>query len=149
MRKIVVIIAGMAITASLQAQKPVTWSYTAKKVADKTYELHLKASIEDGWHLYAQKQPDNFIGTPTAIKFNNHPLLVFSGSPKEVGALVKKKETVLDIESWEFKNDVDFVQRVTVKNDIKTNVSGSIAYQVCTDEKCLQPTTINFSIALE
>jgi hypothetical protein len=138
------------ITAiTVQAQRPVTWNYSAKKISDKVYELHLRATIQNGWHLYAQRQPENFIGIPTTIKFSKHPLLFFEGKIKEVGELKKSKEESLDIESWQYNNEVDFVQRVTLKNNIKTNVSGSIEFQVCTDEMCLQPAVVNFNIALE
>src|SRR6185503_1046734 len=108
-----------------------------------------KASIDDGWHLYAQRQPDNFIGVPTTITFNKHPLLVFDGKIKEVGKLERMKEPALDIESWQYTNEVDFVQKVTVKNSTKTKVSGSIEFQVCTDEMCLQPDLVKFSIEIE
>ena len=134
---------------TIYAQKPVTWSYTAKKIVDKTYEIRIKAIIQDGWHLYAQAQPENFIGVPTSITFNKHPLLVFDGKIKEVGKLEISKEPSLDIESWQYNKQVDFVQRVVLKNKVKTNISGSIEFQVCTDELCLQPAIVNFNIALE
>ena len=139
-----------AMTAiTIQAQKPVTWNYSAKKISGKVYEVHLKATIQDGWHLYAQQQPENFIGVPTTIKFNKHPLLFFEGKIKEIGELEKSKEESLDIESWQYNNEVDFVQRVTIKNNARTNISGSIEFQVCTDEMCLQPAVVNFNIALD
>ena len=134
---------------AIQAQKPVTWNYSAKKISDKVYEIHLKATIQGGWHLYAQQQPENFIGTPTTIKFSKHPLLFFEGKIKEIGDLEKIKEISLDIESWQYNNEVDFVQRVKLKNNVKTNASGSIEFQVCTDEMCLQPAIVNFNIALD
>ncbi len=134
---------------TIYAQKPVSWSYTAKKIVDKTYEIRIKATIRDGWHLYAQAQPENFIGVPTSIKFNKNPLIVLDGKIKEVGKLEISKEPSLDIESWQYDNQVDFVQRVVLKNKVKTKISGSIEFQVCTDELCLQPAVVNFDIALE
>ena len=140
---------AFATVITIYAQKPVSWSYTAKKIVDKTYEIRIKATIQDGWHLYAQAQPENFIGVPTSIKFNKNPLLVFDGKIKEVGRLEISKEPSLDIESWQYNKQVDFVQRVVLKNKVKTNISGSIEFQVCTDELCLQPAVVSFNIALE
>ena len=40
--------------ANAQINNPVIWTYTAKKIADKTYELHMTATIGSNWHLYAQ-----------------------------------------------------------------------------------------------
>lgn len=149
MKKAIVFCLAIAAATTIYAQKPVTWNYTAKKIADKTYDIYLKATIREGWHLYAQAQPENFIGVPTSIKFNKHPLLALDGKIKEVGKLEISKEPSLDIESWQYSNRVDFVQRVILKNNVKTNISGSIEFQVCTDELCLQPVTVNFSIVLE
>jgi thiol:disulfide interchange protein DsbD len=149
MKKAIIFCFAIITAITIHAQKPVTWNYTAKKISDKTYEIHLKATIQDGWHLYAQAQPENFIGSPTSIKFNKHPLLVLDGKIKEIGKLEISREPSLDIESWQYNDQVDFVQRVVVKNNAKTNISGSIGFQVCTDELCLQPTNVNFNITLE
>lgn len=48
-----------------QAPNPVQWTYTAKKIADKTYEIHLTATIQNTWHLYSQTQPADAIIEPT------------------------------------------------------------------------------------
>ena len=148
MRKMSLLLTCLLIITIGLAQKPVTWNYTAKKISDKTYEIHIKATIQDGWHLYAQSQSENFIGTATSIRFTKHPLVLFTGKPTEVGSLEIKKEPSLGVESREYKEGVDFVQRVKLKGEIKTNVTGSIEFQVCTDEMCLQPTKVNFSVPL-
>ncbi len=48
---------------------PVSWAFSSKKIADKTYEIHLTASMQSGWHLYSQTQPDDAIAIPTGFKF--------------------------------------------------------------------------------
>ncbi|MGZ8553853.1 MAG: protein-disulfide reductase DsbD domain-containing protein, partial [Chitinophagaceae bacterium] len=55
---------GIADIANAQLN-PVSWSFSAKKVADKTYEIHLTATMQSGWHLYSQTQPDDAIAIPT------------------------------------------------------------------------------------
>ena len=47
----------------------------AKKIADKTYEVHLTAIIENGWHTFSQTQPKEAIALPTKISFNENPLV--------------------------------------------------------------------------
>jgi len=148
MRKGSLIILSVLLAVASHAQMPVSWHYTAKKIAPKTYEIHLKASIDEGWHLYAQSQSENFIGTPTSILFSHHPLLVFSGKPSEIGDLEIKNEPTLGTEARQYEGAVEFVQKVVVKAEVKTNISGSIKYQVCTDERCMQPTELNFSVSL-
>ena len=39
------------------------------------YEIHMTATIQSGWHLYSQTQPEDAIAKPTGFTFNNNPLL--------------------------------------------------------------------------
>ncbi|TSA66050.1 MAG: hypothetical protein D4R41_00075, partial [Sediminibacterium sp.] len=47
-----------------------------------------------------------------------------------------------------YADQVQFVQTITVKGNIKTNISGSVNYMVCDDSQCLPPTTKSFDIKL-
>ena len=131
------------------SQNPVSWTFTSKKINDKVYELRMTASIQPGWHLYSQSQPDDAIAQPTTFNFNNNPLLNFEGKVKELGKLEKYKDEKLDISAYQYSKKVDFVQLVKVRGKAKTNVSGKLEYQTCDDQKCLPPKTVNFSIALK
>ena len=53
------------------------------------------------------------------------------------------------IKQFQYGGKVDFVQTVTLKAKVKTTVSGTVTYQVCTEERCLTANTINFSVAIE
>jgi len=133
----------------LHAQTPVSWSFNSKKVSDKTYEVHLTANIQSGWHLYSQDQPSDAIAIPTSVTINNNPLLKLDGKVKEVGRMEKFNDKNLGISAHQYSNKVDFVQVVKVKSSAKTNVSGSVEFQTCDDKKCLPPKTVDFNIALK
>ena len=133
----------------LNAQTPVSWSFNSKKVSDKTYEVHLTANIQSGWHLYSQDQPSDAIAIPTSVTINNNPLLKLDGKVKEVGKMEKFNDKNLGISAHQYSNKVDFVQVVKVKSTAKTNVSGSVEFQTCDDKKCLPPKTVDFNIALK
>ena len=45
----VVVFWGFSSRAQLN---PIIWSFSAQKTSDKTYEVHLKATIQNSWHLY-------------------------------------------------------------------------------------------------
>lgn len=137
------------ITAIAQAPDPVKWTYTAKKIADKIYEVHLTATIQNTWHLYSQVQPADAINQPTEILFKKNPLIVFDGKVKEVGKMELFKDTRLKISANQYANSVDFVQKVKLKSGSKTNVVGSVEYQTCDDKKCLPPKKIDFTVALQ
>ena len=142
------LIAVITVTANAQLN-PVSWSFSAKKVADKTYEIHLTATMQSGWHLYSQTQPDDAIAIPTGFKINNNPLLALEGKIKEIGKMEKFHDAKLEVSANQYADKVDFVQMVKLKANVKTNLTGSVEYQTCDDKKCLPPKTVNFSIAVK
>jgi thiol:disulfide interchange protein DsbD len=135
--------------ASAQNINPVSWTFTSKKVSDKEYEIQMLATIQQGWHLYSQAQPEDAIAQPTSFQFNKNPLIALDGSVKEMGKLEKFKDKTLDVSANQYSNKVVFVQRVKMKGKAKTNVTGKLEFQTCNDEKCLPPKSVNFSIALK
>ena len=59
------------------------------------------------------------------------------------------KDVKLGISANQYSNSVDFVQKIKLKANVKTNFSGSVEYQTCDDKKCLPPKTVNFSVAIK
>ena len=151
MKKIVfgLFLMGAAVVAQAQVLNPIQWSFTSKKIADKTYEVHLTANIQSGWHLYSQKQPADAINMPTEILFNANPLVSLDGKAKEVGKMEEYKEKRLGISANQYQNQVDFVQKIKLRVNTKTNISGTVEYQTCDDKKCLPPKKLTFNLALK
>lgn len=138
-------LAVVGFAGAFAQDKPVSWTFSAKKIADKTYEVHLTANITGDWHIYSQN-----VGVegpvPTTFTFTKNPLLTVEGKPKEEGKLIKKKEEVWDGVVNYFEKTVSFVQVVKVKGAAKTNLAGKVEYMVCNDEKCLPPAEVSFSV---
>lgn len=129
-------------------ENPVKWEFSSKKISDKVYEVHLKATMNNGWHIYAQKQPKGGIGLPTTVKFSANPLLAFKGTPQEKGKLEVVKNEEMDMENHQYENEVEFVQTVIMKAKVKTNITGTIEFMACTEEHCLPPASQKFTIAI-
>ncbi len=148
MRFLLLAIFCIIFSVFVNAQVPVNWKWSSIKVADKTYEVHLTATVQNPWHIYSQTTPD---GGPiaTKISFNKNPLVAVDGNAKEVGDLHQKHEEVFDVDVRYFDGVVDFVQVMKLKSKVKTNISGTIEYMVCNDVQCLPPKTISFSVKLE
>ena len=130
--------------ANAQINNPVSWTYTAKKIADKTYELHMTATIGGNWHLYAQdagKGPE-----PTTFVFTKNPLISFDGKVKEVGKLEKSFDKNFNSVLKYYGRKVDFVQKIKVKSAIATVVKGTVNFMVCNDRQCLPPRDVPFTI---
>ena len=146
MKKIVaatflVLFAGFA---NAQINNPVLWSYSAKKIADKTYEIHMTATITGNWHLYAQ---DAGTGPePTTFSFTKNPLISFDGKVKEIGKLEKSFDKNFNSTLKYYANKVDFVQKIKVKSATATVVKGVVNFMVCNDRQCLPPRNVPFTI---
>lgn len=137
----------LALTAKAQLN-PITWSFSSRKLGDKMYEIEMKATIQNKWHLYSQVQPDDAIAIPTNFKFNPNPLYKLEGKVHESGKLEKYTDKTLGVSANQYSNTVVFTQKIKLKANVKTNVTGSVEYQTCDDEKCLPPKTVNYSIAV-
>ena len=134
--------------ASAQVQNPVKWSYKLKKVNATTYEVHITATIDKGWHVYSQTTPDGG-PVPTTIKFSKNPLITLVGAAKEVGKLEQRHEELFGVDVKQFSNSVNFIQTIKVKAAVKTAVTGSVEFMVCNDRECLPPTTNKFSLPIQ
>jgi len=145
-RLIALLLLVLPVLAHAQIESPVKWSFTSKKINDKTYELHMTATIGGGWHLYAQEAGEGPV--PTSFKFAKNPLITTNGKVKENGKLHKTFDKNFDSELKYYTDQVNFVQTVTIKGSVKTNVKGSVEFMVCDDHQCLPPKEVEFSIAV-
>lgn len=143
----VILMICTAHIATAQIQDPAHWAYGLKNLKGGVYEVHLQATMDEGWHIYAQKQLPDAVAVPTKIVFDKTPELTLIGKPAELG----KKETYTikeaGVTNYEYAGKVDFVQKVTVKPGLK-EIKGTITYQTCTHEKCLTEKTISFTIPI-
>jgi thiol:disulfide interchange protein DsbD len=138
---------GLASMAQTGSAKQVTWSYGAKKVADKKYEVSITATINGSFHLYAQ-QAGVEGPVPTTISFQPNPLLTLEGKPSEVGKKITKLEQAWDGKVNYYEKTVTFKQVVNAKTKAKTSLNGKIAFMICNDELCLPPAEIDFKVAI-
>jgi hypothetical protein len=148
MKKILMIILLLVgIRAEAQIIKPTTWSFTSKKLKPGLYELHLTATVKDGWTIYSQWTPEGG-PEPTVISFDKNPNFLLGGKAKEVGTMKKKHEEAFGVDVHFYEKKVDFVQLVKVKTlsphkgDLSqkergTTITGKVKYMTCDKEQCI------------
>ena len=95
----------------LPNKNPRNLEFHLKKIDAKTYEIHLTASLENGWHVYSQTTPN---GGPvsTSISFTKNPFATIDGAAKKVGKLEQHNEPLFGVDVKQFSGKVDFVQKV-------------------------------------
>ncbi|WP_316748441.1 protein-disulfide reductase DsbD N-terminal domain-containing protein [Pedobacter gandavensis] len=135
-----------SMTASSQILKPVKWSYAAKRTSKTEATLYIKATIEDGWHLYSQNIPD---GGPVKTSFTFAP----SSTYKLVGKTIEPKpitkfEKAFDMNVGYFENGAIFQQKIKLTG-ASAIVKGTLEFMVCDESQCLPPETVQFSIPVK
>lgn len=150
MKKLLSFILGLMILSAVNAQvkNPVQWSFSSKRINATTYEVHLTATIEDGWHIYSQTTPEGG-PVPTSIDYLRNPLLTMDGATKEIGKLEQHNEPLFGVDVKQFSDKVDFVQIVKLKGKAKTALNGSIEFMTCNDHECLPPKSVKFSVPIQ
>ena len=143
--KIILLFLLITLPLSAQILEPVKWDITEQKVDESTLELHFKATIEEGWHLYSNELPD---GGPLATEVTYTTLEGVEPS----GELISDKKSVEEyVELFSmvlnfFEKEVTFVQRLKILSpDYK--IEGAIRYMGCNNLTCLTPTTEEFKFA--
>jgi len=148
MKRIGLLYLFFSLLVAVSAQNPVSWAFTSKKISNGNFEIHMTATMQNGWHLYSQTQPEDAVANPTAFTISKNPLIELVGKIKEEGKLEKFHDKELELSANQYSQKVNFVQTVKLKGKVKTNFTGSVEYQTCDDKKCLPPKTVNFNVAL-
>jgi len=149
MKKVMLVFAlclFIVLGASAQIETPVTWSYAQKKVSNTEAIIYLKATIQDGWHIYSQHVKP---GGPvkTSVKINPSKDFTLVGAVSEPKP-IEKFEKVFDMNVGYFEKQVVFQQKIKLKKP-NTIVSGTIEFMVCDETRCLPPDEVKFSVAVK
>ncbi|MFZ1799616.1 MAG: protein-disulfide reductase DsbD domain-containing protein [Chitinophagaceae bacterium] len=150
MKKIIALSTILFFTLASYAQikDPVVWTYSAEKKGDKTYDIKFVAKFSSPWHLYSQSTPAGG-PVPTSITFKTNPLLTKNGSIKEIGKMMKYHDQNFGVDVKYYSDQVVFVQTVTLKSNVKTNIAGTVEFMVCDDHQCLPPKKVPFDIKIQ
>jgi thiol:disulfide interchange protein DsbD len=146
MKKSILFFVLMIALTQVKAQinNPIQWSFTAKKIADKTYELQMTATIGNKWHLYAQDAGEG--PEPTSFKFIPNPLVTLDGKVKEIGKMEKSFDKNFNSTLKFYSHTVTFTQKVKLKTAAATLIKGTVTYMTCDDHQCLPPRDVPISI---
>jgi len=148
MKKLLLAVAVLALSISAKAQieTPVKWSYAAKKVSATEAVVFLKATIQEGWHIYSLNVKE---GGPIKTAFTFAPSKEYSlvGKPSEPTP-VTRFENAFKMNVSYFEKEVVFQQKIKLKSPAASVVKGKLEYMTCNDHKCLPPDDIDFSIPL-
>lgn len=138
----------LGVQVQAQVLNPVKWTYEAKKIDAKNYELIITANIDPGWHIYTLDHKGD-IGVATSFKFNKNPLGEAKGSVKTLAKPKKSKDPSTGQMVAFYEGKVIFTQVISLKAPVKTTYTGTVEFMACDDKKCLAPTEKTFTINLQ
>ncbi|MDB5151759.1 MAG: sugar transporter [Mucilaginibacter sp.] len=148
MKKVLLLMIVFMISAGAYAQieAPVKWSYAAKKLNNNEAVILLRATIQDGWHIYSQNVKD---GGPIKTSFTFAPSKDYTlvGKPSEPKPVTKYEEAFKMNVSY-FEKTVTFQQKIKLKSNKVTAIKGQLEFMTCNDKKCLPPDDVDFTVPL-
>lgn len=129
--------------AYAQILTPVKWAYASKKISNDEYMVLIRATIDEGWHIYSQHVKE---GGPIKTSFTFKPSKEYSlvGTTIEP-APVTKFENAFKMNVSYFENTVTFQQKVKLKAG-KATVKGQLEYMTCNNKQCLPPEDVDFTV---
>ena len=148
MKKALLLSAFVCCTVILKAQilTPVHWSYAAKRIGKNEAVVFMKATIDEGWHLYSQTVKE---GGPvkTTFTFPLSKAYILVGKTAEPMPITRY-EKVFSMDVSFFEREVIFQQKVKLKTG-QITVKGTVEYMTCNDRQCLPPEDLAFSVAIK
>src|SRR6202012_1515546 len=124
----------LSVGAKAQIESPVKWSYAAKRISATEAVVFLRATMQDGWHIYSQNVKD---GGPIKTSFTFTPSKEYSldGSTSEPTPVTKyEKSFSMDVSY--FEKTVTFQQKIKLKSAKASVVKGQLEFETCNDHKC-------------
>jgi len=133
-----------------QMDDPITWEASVEKENDSIFNLVFTATLEDGWHLYSQKEAEIDIAPiATTFSYNNAEEnfeLIGETTEPDIEPIY---DQVFEADITYFEDEAVFIQQIKVQPESNPEIIAEIYFSVCDDEKCLPPETERFSISLE
>ncbi|WP_316785954.1 protein-disulfide reductase DsbD domain-containing protein [Pedobacter frigiditerrae] len=128
-----------------QLEKPVSWSYLAKKTNKNEATLYLKARMQNRWHIYSLAVKG--IHAKTGFNFSPSKDYTLTGKTMEPKP-VSRYDKILKLNLTYFENEVVFTQRIKL-NKTSTIVKGKVEFMACNDKQCLPSEEVSFSIPVK
>ncbi len=136
----------MALHNYAQMPEVVHWNISTEKGADKNEtKIRIVATIDSGWHIFAENPGGDGLLIPTSIKITVNNKVPEMMPPKQTN--IPQKATMDGVgEVYYYENNYTWENVFGAKPKSKLKII--IEYQCCNDKMCLPPKTIEKNIIL-
>lgn len=133
------------VAAFAQIYEPVKWSYKLNMTSPATADIQIRATIDEGWHLYGLNIPEDG-PKATSVVFEKIENATKVGELQALSKLHKAQDANFNMElSW-YTDEAVFVQKIKFKDPAKVHVKGYVEFMSCNDESCLPPAKNQFNL---
>lgn len=130
---------------SSDIENPIEWEASIEKDSDSIYSLVFRAVLEEGWHLYSQKEASIDIAPiPTEFSYNASPETYELVGPTEEPDVEAVYDPVFEADIIFFEEEATFRQKIRVHGP-EVEIIAEVLYSVCDDEQCLPPEIERFT----
>lgn len=123
------------------------WTFRVEQTDSCEAVLIFKATTIDKFHIYSQKDNGNDESIPTTFTFKKSADYQLVGKVQE-GHAEEVFDQQFQMKVKFFHGETEFKQKIKITTRKKFNVEGYVNYMACDDEKCLPPTDVDFSFAV-
>lgn len=138
-----IVIIGFATSA--QIVSPVKWKIDLEKMGDSIGYIVLKATIEDGWHLYSNDLPEGG-PIPTTVEWENLYNVKVVGN-LEVSPKPHEEISQIFMLKLGFWNKRAVLKQKVEFNGEDYKIEGYVTYMACNDGTCQPPQKETFKFS--
>ncbi len=128
-----------------QIHEPVKWEVGQETAGEGTAMLYLRATIDEGWHIYGMNLPEGG-PRPLAVSFSVVENARLEGGLQALSEVHRKYDANFEMEvSW-YDNEAVFAQAFTYDRLEEVYIEVQVEYMACNDQSCLPPEVESFAI---
>ena len=135
----------LSVALFAQIYEPVKWTHELKATGNTTADVLIRATIDEGWHLYGLNLPKGG-PQPTSIVFQTLENAKKVGDIKAPSNLLKQFDVNFDMELNWYSKEALFIQKISFTDLSQVRIKGYVEFMVCNDESCLPPTKSAFTL---
>lgn len=107
----------------------VKWQTVTKKITDGLYELHLKASIDKGWHMYIK---DGQLDGVSALKISfADSTIKFQGDQQITGTLKTINDKIFDNKKADVvEGNIEIIQKIKITSATASSIRATLSYNI-------------------
>lgn len=127
---------------------PVAWKVTATRVSQDEYEVNFTADVKEGFYIYSQYSKSSKGPMPTKFNIEGEGDKFKTIKKTEKGDnRIRKYDSHFKMTLTKFGDNVTFTKKIKFERGSK-RLKGQLYYVACSDEFCLPPKPVPFSVYL-